>query len=424
MTEAFLHYIWKHQLFNKKNLTTTNGDTLDIILPGAYNSDAGPDFSNARIKINNTIWAGNIEVHTDSAFWSTHKHDTDKAYDNVILHVVANHTQEGSNTLGNNIPVLEIEIDSTYLENFEQLQSSSEQIPCAAGFGVVSSFTISMWLENMCIERLESKTAIIRDYLNQRKSNWEECLYIFLARGFGLKTNALPFEMLARLTPFKLIAKYSNNLFQLEALLFGQSGLLEDSFNDEYPKRLQKEYAYLKKIHQLTSVEKHLWKFLRLRPANFPTIRIAQFANLLHNTKHLFSRVIGTGNIKNLKQLFDCEVSDYWKTHYTIDKKSTFTEKAIGKTSIYNLLINTVIPFLFIYGKERDLTDYCNRAFKYLETLPPENNRITKNWQNLGINIHSAAQSQALIQLTNNYCSKKNCLYCQIGNSIIQQKTK
>lgn len=422
MTEDFLHYIWQHQLLNKENLFSVNNERIELISPGTHNTDAGPDFSNSRIKINDTIWAGNIEIHTDSANWKAHKHHTDKAYNNVILHVVSKYTQPAFNANGNEIPTFELIISDDIKGNYQKLKASTAAIPCSPELNIVNSFTLKMWLDRLCIERLEDKTEIIKTLLKQNNNNWEESFYLILAKSFGFKTNALPFEMLARLTPFKLIEKYSSKLHQLESLLFGQAGFLEVETNDTYSEALSKEYRYLSKIHKLKPIEKHLWKFLRLRPSNFPIIRIAQFAALINNSSRLFSKILDAKDIKTLQKLLSCKVSDYWKTHYTFGKTSNFQDKKIGITAINGLLINTIIPFLFIYGKERGLDEVCARAINFLELLPNEKNSIITKWIDNKVIATNAAQSQALIQLYNNYCTEKNCLYCQIGNSIIQHR--
>jgi hypothetical protein len=424
MTEQFLQYIWQHQLFEKENMLSVQKEKVEIITPGVYNTNAGPDFLNARIKLNDTIWAGNIEIHTDSALWQTHGHHRNKAYNNVILHVVLNYSIPATTTDNREIPTIELKIDETLVRNYQSLVFSESSIPCSEGLHLADSFIWKMWLDRLCIERLESKTDQIKGLLDQNKGNWEESFYIILAKSFGFKTNALPFEMLARLTPLKVISKYSNNLTQLEALLFGQAGFLNEMPEDQYTESLKKEYQYLKKVHNLKPVEKHLWKFLRLRPSNFPTIRIAQFAGLIHRSSRLFSKILEAENINTLHNLLKCHVSEYWNTHYTFGTTSKLQKKNLGKLAINGLLINTIVPFMFIYGKDRGMEEVSSRAIDFLELLPPEKNTIVSQWNNHNVIAKNAAQSQALIELLNIYCNEKNCLYCQVGNTIIQHRNK
>lgn len=422
MPEEFLHYIWLHQLFDNHNLISTTNERIEIITPGSLNTDSGPDFENARIKIDKTIWAGNIEIHTDSSNWGKHKHHTNQAYNNVILHIVSSYSKPAITEDGKVIPTVVLPIDSKLIDNYNYLKTSSNKIACSEELDCIDSFTWNNWLDRMGSERLEDKTDIILGLLKQNNNNWEESFYIILAKSFGFKTNALPFEMMARLTPLKLLAKYSSQLFQLEALLFGQSGLLDATCTDDYAQQLLKEYNYLKKIHSLKPVDKYLWKFMRLRPSNFPTIRMAQFASLIHNSNRLFSKILDARNITELQALINCTPNKYWENHYSFGKESAKAKKVLGKSSINSLLINTVIPFIFIYGKARIKQEYCALAIEFLEQLPAEKNSILTNWSGFNVNAKNSFQSQALIQLFNTYCIKKNCLYCHIGNTIIKTR--
>ena len=420
MKEELLHYIWKHELF-EKNLTGNNGEAVKIIDAGQYNNDAGPDFVNARVIINDTIWAGNIEIHIKSSNWESHNHNKDKAYNNVILHVVSKYDKPAFRANGEQITTIELEFDEKIKQNYQELIKESNTILCHKNLADLDSFIIKMWLDSLCIERLEEKTEYINTVLKYTNNNWEETFYIILARNFGFKTNALPFELLAKSLPLKILAKYSKDILQLEALLFGQAGFLNNQLQDTYAKKLFKEYSYLKKIHKLSPIDKSLWKFMRLRPSNFPTIRISQFSNLVYKSSHLFSKTLETKNIKELTELYSCSISQYWKTHYTFDKLSTEKNKNIGKSALLGIFINTVLPFMFIYGKLRGINELKDKALELLEQIPAEKNSTIKKWEDLNIIPVNAAQSQAIILLTNNYCNKKNCLYCQIGNSIIRK---
>jgi len=304
---------------------------------------------------------------------------------------------------------------------------NQNKIPCNGSISIVDDFTFSNWLDRLLIERLEQKTKSIELMLQQNQNNWEETFYVHLARNFGFKINALPFEMLARSLPLQHLAKHKSELFQIEALLFGQAGLLQSDFNDEYPQRLRKEYDFLKTKFGLQNMDAHLWKFMRLRPVNFPTIRIAQFAQLIFNSSHLFSKLLEIKNAKQAFALFDVEASDYWKTHFMFDKETvtekveTENEKHLGKTSIENILINTIVPFLFHYGKQKGIQKIQSRALEFLENINAEKNNITDKWKNLKVKCDNSYQSQALIQLYNFYCSEKKCLFCAVGNKILKQ---
>lgn len=421
MKEEFLHFIWKQELFEKQLIADT-GEEIEVISTGMHNHDSGPDFINARIKINNTIWAGNIEIHTRSENWKQHKHHIDPAYNNVILHIVASKGAKCFRQNGEQLPTAELQYRPELYLNFQDILKSSDKIPCAKDLKLVDVFTVKIWFDSLCIDRIESKTNHIRDALSGTNNNWEEAFFHILSKSFGFKTNSLPFELLAKSIPIRILVKYSSNIYQLEALLFGQAGFLYNDFDCEYHLRLRKEYSYLKKIHKLSPIEQHLWKFLRLRPSNFPTVRIAQFAALINKSKHLLSKIIETENINDLRALFDCRASEYWNEHYNFGSKTTKKEKKLGKAAIDGILINTIIPFVFYYGKNRMRHELIDRALTLLSKIPAEVNSIIRKWRDLDIIAKNAAESQALIQLTNNYCNSKNCLYCQLGNEIIRKK--
>jgi len=420
MREEFLHYIWKYKLFKNQNLKTQNQEKLEIINQGIHNFDAGPDFLNARIKIDKTIWAGNVEIHINSSDWYKHNHQEDKAYDNVILQVVSNYDKDVFRTDGQLIPTLVIEFEKKLLNNYEYLIKNEYWISCQNEITQVDSFTIYNWIEKLAVERLEEKSERILNLLEQTNNSWENAFYVQLASNFGFKLNSMPFELLAKSLPLTYIAKHKDNLFQIEALLFGQAGFLEDQSGDEYFNQLQKEYTYLKKKFKLKHIEGHLWKFLRSRPGNFPTIRIAQFSKLIYSSTSLFSKILEAATIQDLYSLFIVYPSEYWENHYVFNKKSVKKRKSLGKSAVDIILINTIIPFLFIYGVIKGKPEYKTRAIEFLETMKPEKNAIIAKWNELGIGSKDAFHSQALIQLKNKYCNHKKCLNCQIGNSIIR----
>jgi len=420
MKEEFLQFIWEHSLFNRTNLSTVDGKTLEIISPGRPNTDSGPDFFNARIKIEGTIWAGNVEIHQKSSHWYQHKHDTDGAYDNVILHVVELHDRPVQ-IKNHELPTLEICFPSAILDNYEKLLKSERWIACEDEINKVDPFILRFWFSALMIERLQSKTTEILAILEQNKNNWNETFYHLLARNFGMKTNAIPFELLAKSLPLNILSKHKNDLFQIEALLFGQAGLLNETLlGDDYFLSLRNEYSYLYKKYGLSGIESHLWKFMRLRPINFPTIRIAQLAKLIHHSSALFSRILETEDPKELQKLFDVSASEYWDIHYRFNKTSEENrKKTLGETVFNNLIINTIAPLLFVYGDQHLDQAMKDRALLLLEKTAPESNQIIRKWNELGIDSRSAFETQALLQLKNTYCTNKKCLNCQLGAKIV-----
>lgn len=422
MREAFLHYLWRTQRLEISDLHTTEGERLEILHFGTHNPHSGPDFTNVRLRIGDTVWAGNIEMHLQASEWLAHGHQHDRAYDNVILHVVLEEDQPVTRANGERIPCLEVKnlvppkLSATYLK----LLHNEHWIPCQHHFFQVADLTKTLWLERLLIERLEQKTGAIAQLLQNNGNNWEETFYQALARSFGTRVNGEPFELLATSTPFLTLMKHKNSLRQIEALFFGQAGLLDQEFEDDYPNLLKREYAHLRHKYNLTPMLGESWKFMRLRPANFPTIRIAQFATLLFQTNHLFSKMLAAADIHELENMFELKLSNYWLTHYIFDKESKKSQKKLGAGTIHLLIINTIAPFLFLYGKWRDDHRYQDRAFQLLEQIPPEQNHIIGHWQELGMKPCSSYQTQALLQLKNQYCDQKRCLDCAIGNAIMQ----
>lgn len=423
-TEDFLHYVWKFRLFDRAKLATCDGEELEIFSVGTHNSDSGPDFQNARLRIGQTTWAGNVEVHLSSSDWQKHGHTTDNAYDNVILHVVYRDDQPLTLTNGRRVPTLELQnrISPDLYNRYHNLVFGSQAIiPCEASIASVDRLTLHNWLTRVLVERLEKKSAAVIAALNLNRGDWEETFYQFLAANFGFKINALPFELLAKSLPQNILAKHKNNAGQIEALIFGQAGFLTGSLNDAYPQKLKNEYDFLRKKYNLAPVENHLWKFMRLRPQNFPTIRLAQFAALVVRSNHLFSKVLEIKDIQGLRNLFaEIKVDSYWENHYRFDVESAPSAKSLGQASIDILLLNTLALFLFSYGKHNQLQNYISRSLHLLENLPNENNHITADFATLGVEIKTAFESQALLELKNSYCSYKKCLQCSVGNKILK----
>jgi len=422
--EDFLHYVWKFRLFERGGLQTTNGKELEIFSAGMHNSDSGPDFQNARLRIGDTVWAGNVEVHISSSDWQKHGHTTDDSYSNVILHVVYKDDKPLVLPNGRHVPTLELHSripDELYNRYHNLVFGNQSIIPCEANIGSVDSLTMHNWLTRVLVERLEKRSAAVIDALNLNRGDWEETFYQFLAANFGFKTNALPFELLAKSLPQITLAKHKNNPLQIEALIFGQAGFLNGDVKDEYPQKLKSEYGFLQKKYKLTHMENHLWKFMRLRPQNFPTIRLAQFAALVVHSNHLFSKVLEIKDVRALRNLFsELKVNPYWEDHYRFDTESAPSSKNMGAASIDILLLNTLALFLFSYGKHNQIQHYINRCLKLLEHLPNENNKIITDFANLGAKITTAFESQALLELKNNYCNYKKCLHCGVGNKILK----
>jgi hypothetical protein len=422
MTEDFLHHTWKFRLFDNAQLTTTAGMRLKVLKPGEHNTHAGPDFFNARIALEDTQWAGNVEVHICASDWQKHQHTNDKSYDNIILHVVYNADQKLFRANGEEIPTLELKplMKSQQFDKYLSLKESTAAIACTDQSKSVDTFVVNNLLDRLAAERLESKADAILQTLSLNRNNWEETFYLHLAKNFGFKVNAVPFELLAKSVPPATLAKHRDSLLQLEALLFGQAGWLEKPLKDTYPRQLQNEYKFLKQKFNLKPLEEHLWKFLRLRPANFPTVRVAQFAGLMHRSNNLFSMIIEAGPPKEIYKLLDVSCSDYWQNHFIFDKTSPVRKKNLGKSAVDNLLINTVAPFLFVYGKKNDEPIFMEKALALLVLTGAEENSVIGHWGSIGLKAANALQSQALLQLKNEYCRKKRCLDCSIGNFLIK----
>lgn len=423
MKEDFLHHIWKFKLWEVPVLKTVDGEEITIIKTGEHNTDAGPDFFNTQLKIGKNKWAGNLEIHINSSDWLLHKHQQDEAYNNVILHVVYQHNQEILDKNGIPIPTLELApiINDNLIERYQNLIASKDWIPCEKQINKVESFIIQNWMSRLAIERLERKSEEIEITLTQNKNDWEATFYGYLFKYFGLKVNALPFELLAKNTPLKITEKHQN-LESIEALYFGQAGFLEEELADEYFNQLKKEYHFLKAKFQLSTIDISLWKYLRLRPSNFPTIRIAQLSALILNQSRLFSAALAANSIEELQQLFQVTASAYWDKHYqfAIESKKD-TQKKLGKSTINSLIINVVVPIMFVYAKHHKNETINQKALSYLEILSSEDNTIIKKWELLGVKSTNALQSQALLELKNNYCSQKKCLTCSIGNNLLKK---
>jgi hypothetical protein len=424
MKEEFIHYLWKHSLYNQDRLFDSGGNNIIVLHPGEYNRDSGPDFFNARISIRGTVWAGNIEIHTRSSHFDNHGHNSDPAFNNVILHVVAENDKRVFNSKGEELLTVEIEFDPGLYDKYIDLVNNPFIIACQNDIKNIDSILMRHWLNSLTIERLKGKAELILKIFSETGNDWEETFYRMLSRYFGFRVNTEPFEMLATALPFRIIRKHADNRFQIEALLFGTAGLLEEglfkeALSDKYYRDLIREYRILSVKYSLQPVHGWIWKFSRLRPANFPTVRISQLAALLTVTGGLFSRIIETKEISLLKEVMEVTASPYWNDHFVFGKKSRNVPKNTGTQASDILLINAIIPVIFVYGQNRDSQEICERALYFLEKISPEENIIIQEWKTAGIAAESAFYSQSLIQLRNEYCKKRKCLECRIGNKLI-----
>ena len=422
MREDFLHFLWRWRRFDAQNLATTDGQALEILHPGEPNPHAGPDFFNARIRLDGTLWAGNVEIHLNASDWLAHRHDHDPAYENVVLHVVLDEDQRLRRPNGEALPcfTLRRRIPPQLLEKYLRLDHERAWIPCEKVYPEVPEIVRHNWLDRLLVERLEEKTGLVAQVVEASGRHWEEAFYRLLARNFGIKVNVEPFEALARSLPLRLLAKHKDHLFQLEALLFGQAGFLSESFDDAYPRELAREYRFLQHKYGLTPLAAGQWKFFRLRPAGFPTVRLAQLAALLHRPDQLFSQLLAAPDTAAAEQLFTANLSDYWLTHFRFDKSAARRMKPLGREFVHLLLINTVAPFLFHYGRAQGRADLQDRALRLLDELPPEANTVVSGWAERGQRAQSAAHTQALLHLKTRYCDAKRCLECAIGNAILR----
>ena len=430
MKEEFLYYIWENHL-TYKALQTTEGEAVDVVATGYRNTDSGPDFLEARIQIGDKLWAGHVEIHVKASDWNRHGHQYDKAYKNVILHVVYE-----NDTKVNDIPTLELKghFNETLFSNYQRFISSKNWIPCEKSFAKVPVFTRLSWFDRMAVERLESKSETVTKILNANQFDWEDALYKLLMRYFGLKVNNEAFEYLSNILPFKTLLKHADNLIQLEAMLFGCAGLLEDDFTEEYPLLLKREFAVMKAKFNLLTMPAERWKFMRMRPSNFPTIRLAQMAQLIHKNRTLFSRIREAKNTAEIKALFDVQASEYWETHWRFNHRlpnppdplkrgshgSRKTAKHLGDATADVLIINAVAPLLFCYGKLHKDESVCETAMQFLEETDAEDNAVIRHFTQCGITADNAMQTQALLHLYNMYCKRKRCLECRIGNVLMK----
>lgn len=419
--EQLLHYVWKHKIFPLKELKTTTGQQVEVIDTGLANTDAGPDFFNAKLKLDGVLWIGNIEIHERSSDWFKHGHHADAGYNSVILHIASEIDTEISRSNGERIPQIQLICPEAVRTNYKELLETDSYPPCYRIIPSLPPFTAHSWMTALQMERFEQKATLLNERLKRCQGNWEDAFFITLARNFGFGLNGDAFETWAHRLPFRAVDKHRNDLFQIEAIFFGQAGILEDSDGDGYYLWLKKEYTYLQHKFGLIPMDASLWRFLRLRPANFPHIRIAQLACLYHRAYGLLSRIMETETLQGVRDILKGGTSEYWLTHYTFGGSSPSRPKTLSNTSLDLLIINTVVTFLYAYGLHKGNRVLCARAGSFLEELKAENNYITRMWEQCGMKASNAADSQALIQLKKEYCDKKKCLYCRIGYEYLKR---
>lgn len=426
MKEEFLHYVWKTRNFNFKNLTTTDGKPIQIISFGALNHDAGPDFSQGKILIDQQVWVGHIEIHLKASDWYKHQHEKDSNYQNVILHVVWESDETVILQDGSSLPCIELKnlVSEHLLQNYELLLQQNTWIPCAYYLQSTSIDSFYFQRFKIYIEKLELKYKRIQEIYTAVNKNWEQVLFILMARAMGGKVNADTMEELARRTPLKYLQKCSYQPRQVEAILFGQAGLLHGKLSDTYGKELYREYSFLQSKLALRPLQGNEWKLLRMRPCSFPTIRISQLAALILSQPQLHHRIMNADTIEEIMTYLTVRAREYWNTHYLFERKSELDEtKSLSKEMKYNIITNAIIPYFFARGKIKKDEQWIERALQLIETLPPEQNSIIRNWKKLGIDIQSRLDSQSLIHLYKHYCSHKKCLTCQYGNQLIKSVT-
>lgn len=426
MTEEYLHHVWKYRLFDERNLATTNGEKIFISQTGIHNSDAGPDFFNGLIRIGSTKWAGNIEIHIHSSDWRKHRHHTDPAYNNVILHVVFIHDESVYDSNNRMIPVLELKnrVDISAYEKFQEFIWSRSEFPCFRQQEKIPSVLFRSQFDRVIADRIERKIQPVRRDVAELNNNWEEVCYRTLARNFGFRVNAMPFEWLSRNTPLHLVKKSRGDVTSMEALFFGQAGFLDRDRDDAYFSLLKSRYAALKENYGLSPIEKPVWKFSRMRPVNFPTVRLAQLAMLLHTQNDLMRLVTENLTSNEIRKSLMLVPSDYWCQHYSFSRVSRMRFKRFGQEAADNLIINSIVPLMFCYGRDKGLEHYCERAMILLEETAPERNYICGKWSARGMKAINALDSQSQIEMWNNFCSRKKCLNCSIGNHLLKHNDR
>lgn len=421
-----MQYVWKHRLWRSEDMVTNTGKKVRVVDPGLLNTDAGPDFFNAKIEIDGHMWVGNVEMHYRATDWKRHHHDSDKAYDSVILHVVAKDDAPVRRTNGELIPQVVLEVSPQFNADYASLVGATIEVPCATKIKQVPHLTIVEWVEGLAFERLHGKVERIHQLLDSFNGSWEDVCYVTLARNFGFGINNDAFERLARRTPLRLLGKHSDSVLQIEALLFGQAGMLDAQKPgmDSYYNQLCTEYAFLSNKFQLTPMEKESWKLFRIRPQNFPYRRIAMLAQYIEGGFRMMNRILDAEGEKEMRALFEVELSGYWTKHYTFGKPNERATATLSRSSTDIILINTVAPLLYAYGELTGNYEMTDKAIKLLEDLRAENNSIVSHFVAYGIDCPDALTSQALVQLKREYCDARKCIYCKIGHHLLSKAAR
>lgn len=424
--EKLMQYVWKHRLWRSEDMVTNTGKKVRVVDPGLLNTDAGPDFFNAKIEIDGHMWVGNVEMHYRATDWKRHHHDSDKAYDSVILHVVAKDDAPVRRTNGELIPQLVLEVSPQFNADYASLVGATIEVPCATKIKQVPHLTIVEWVEGLAFERLHGKVERIHQLLDSFNGSWEDVCYVTLARNFGFGINNDAFERLARRTPLRLLGKHSDSALQIEALLFGQAGMLDAQKPgmDSYYNQLCTEYAFLSNKFQLTPMEKESWKLFRIRPQNFPYRRIAMLAQFIEGGFRMMNRILEAEGEKEMRALFEVELSGYWTKHYTFGKPNERATATLSRSSTDIILINTVAPLLYAYGELTGNYEMTDKAIKLLEDLRAESNSIVSHFVAYGIDCPDALTSQALVQLKREYCDARKCIYCKIGHHLLSKAAR
>lgn len=422
--EEFLHFLWKNQIFEARNLITYQGQEVRIKNPGIYNLNAGPDFLNAHITIQDQDWYGHIEIHKHASDWYAHKHQDDANYLPVILHVVYLQDLEIEDVLLKRIPHIELKgrIPLKYFTNYDYFYNQMRKYPCLGQLHHISDVSKRLWLNRMTIERLETRKKKIETLYNQCQSDWNQLSFILIARYFGMKVNNQSFEQLALRIPYANLLKIRNQALSVEALLFGLAGLLNQNFSDEFPNRLKKEYEHLKKRFSIPEMHFIEWKTMRMRPSNFPTIRLSQLAHFITKSQNIFSDILCLQTISEMHDYLKFQASKYWSNHHLFDHESSTTRlKNTGRPFRKNIILNAILPLLFCYGKYVEKTDLVDRSLKLYEELDPEKNSISRKWRSIGLKLSSAADTQAVLHMDQNYCANLKCLNCAIGYRLLKR---
>jgi hypothetical protein len=420
INEEFLHFLWKNQQLTGIVLTAASGREIRVLDPGQHNQDAGPDFFNAKVEIDGTLWAGNVELHINASDWIRHGHSGDRAYDSVILHVVCFNDCEIRRPDGQVVPAAMLRFPTLMWDRYTIMMNSDNRIACAQHLPGVSPLHVAQWTSSLMVEKLRERASMMQHSLKSVSGHWDAMFSTVLFRSFGLPVNSTPFEMLALLLPYPFLLRNKDNLFTLEAILFGKSGMLHTTLpEDKYVEGLRSEYSRFAAKLGTQSVPAHAWKFMRMRPSSFPSLRIAQLASLIRELYPPHQVVESRPTVRRIHNIFRIKAGDYWNNHFRFGKVSTARPKFLGKQFIHTIIINGIAPYAFLYGKMNDQQAYCDYAIQLLEQLPPEHNVILKKWSKFGLNSTNAFDSQSLLFLYKKYCLEKRCLECQFGNNVI-----